>query len=483
MKTSLLFAALGAASLAPLAAGAAEPAGAPAATPDAEVAWFAARLRGEPGPAAPGARVLAAGEVAAAKARAWEAYRQAAIGLGWDKEYRRPQIIEGRFPTREEFRKLPPEKRPKLPAFEPGALACDGETMPYFSFAKGPAPAKGRPLFIQMHGGGNTSDKLDNPHAWPVNTRDWGNQVAVCLLMFPEAQYFVPRMANDNKGRWWMRHNHTALDKVIRRAVLFDGVDPDRIYMTGISEGAYGTEALGPFWADRLAGCCAMAGGAGGGERLYNMRNTPLRNDTGENDTMFGRIGLARQVHEFIDTWLKKDDPSGYDHMLYIHPGMGHGIDYAPGPAWVATKVRNPHPDKVAWFNFMLDERRRSEFAWLSLDRAPEHDTLIVASLDRARNAVNVSALANPPGAKDENPVYNTSTPPPVAGRAPYTGNALTVHLDDGMLDLDRPVTVTVNGRKAFEGRVERREENMADDIARHGDPGRVFPARVRVTL
>ena len=440
--------------------------------------WFVKQLNGETSDF-PTQGPLASKYTAAAQAALWADYKAAAIELGWDKELADSPALP-KLPTMAELKAMPAEERPKIPPFKATIIPCGEETMPYLLFSKGERPEKGWPLFFQTHGGGGTDKKFDGPRGWDVNENDWKAQVGVCLFSLPEGMYFVPRMANDNKGRWWMKHNHIAFDKIIRRTILFRDVDPNRIYMMGISEGAYGTEAMTPFWGDRFAGGCAMAGGAGGGERFYNMRNTAFRSDNGDGDTMFKRIELAHQTHDFLDQ-LKKDDPEGYDHSLAIQKGRGHGIDYRPGPAWIATKTRNTHPTKVCWFNFALDGQRRTDFSWLSLAKSPERDTLITAEVQRKDNQITITALINPADVKDETPVYNQSTPPPVANRIPYTGNTLTVHLDDLLLDLDKPVTVMLNGKDVFSGLVERKASHMADDIARHGDPGRVFPGRLEL--
>lgn len=443
--------------------------------------WFKNALDGKAA-AYSADRSLSAAEVAATQAALWSDYKNAAIALGWDKQIAAPATVPP-LPSYEEFAKLPRNQRPKMPKFQGAEISCGGETMPYITLTKGDKPAKGWPLFFQTHGGGSTDDKLPGPHGWEPNSQDWQAQIGVVLFMLPkDGYYFIPRMANDNKGRWWFKHNHIAFDKLIRHAILFRDVDPDRIYMMGISEGAYGTEALTPFWGDRFAGGCAMAGGAGGGERFYNLRNTALRSDTGEHDIMYGRIKLVQEAHDYLEK-LKKDDPAGYDHSLNIQAGKGHGVDYSPGPAWLNTKTRNNRPTKVCWFNYELDGQRRTDFSWLSLAKAPERDTLIIAEIDRASNTVEISAKITPPEVNNESAVYNTNTPEPVKNRIPLTGNSLFVHLDDKLVDLDKEVIIKVNGKQAFKGKLKRQAGFLADDIARHGDPGRIFPGRVEVKL
>ena len=72
---------------------------------------------------------------------------------------------------------LKPEEKNAL---SPGEYhIADGLDMPYLVFSRGEKPDGGWPLVIAMHGGGGTSDKLANPHAWTVNTREWKAQTSL----------------------------------------------------------------------------------------------------------------------------------------------------------------------------------------------------------------------------------------------------------------------------------------------------------------
>jgi hypothetical protein len=94
---------------------------------------------------------------------------------------------------------MPADQRPKL---TPSKLEADGKVMPYVLLAKGKKPEKGWPLIIALHGGVGTGEKLANPHAWPVNTREWQAQFSLFERVYPsDSLYFISRMADDNDGR------------------------------------------------------------------------------------------------------------------------------------------------------------------------------------------------------------------------------------------------------------------------------------------
>lgn len=71
----------------------------------------------------------------------------------------------------------------------------------------------------------------------------------------------------------------------------------------------------------------------------------------------------------------------------------------------------------------------------------------------------------------------------PHGQREPLAGTTLVAHLDDALLDLDRPVRVEVNRAEAFSGKVTSSAAVIAETTARSGDPGRVFTARVEIPL
>lgn len=388
---------------------------------------------------------LRAKEAPAAAKGAWEAYRKGALALGWDKQIApQPQTLE-------ELKAMPDDKRPKL---TPSSVEADGKTMPYFLVAKGKKPEKGWPLVIALHGGGGTSEKLDNPHGWAVNTREWQAQMMLFERVYPgDALYFIPRMADDNEGRWYYDSNQKIYDHIIRRALLFRDVDPNRIYVTGISEGGYTAYRLPANRPDRFAAACAMAAA----EPMENappenLRNLPFRCAIGEKDSMFDRIGLARRYFERLDE-LQKADERGYVHHLDAQAGRGHGIDYAEGPKWMTGFTRDPRPKKIAWTVQKLHNTLDLRNNWLALDEAPAS---LPAKLEATINGNQVEVRADPD-----------------------TGLKIRLFLDDRLVNLDEPVQVTLNGKEVFKGKVQRNLATIVKTLESRGDPELIYTGEI----
>ena len=354
--------------------------------------------------------------------------------------------------------------------------------MPFVVIRREPegVPEAGRPMFICTHGGGGNGD-VDGPHAWNVNSREWQTQTQFAVRVYsPNGLYFVPRMADDRLGRWRHPHHQDQFELAIRHGILFWGVDPNRVYKLGISQGGFGSAILGMFMPDLFAGINPMAGGVGLGNPPENLRNVATFTSVGENDTMFNRAPNAIATHERLEA-LREQDPEGYVHQLDLQPGRGHGIDYRPGAPWIARHSRNPHPDIVVWTSKEQDGRRRPSMYWLELYGEDLQGTIaLTARVDRERNRVEVTAIQLALENQQGDPTQIGEQEAPAR---PLAGATLSVLLNDTLLDLDEPVTVVCNGQQVFQGQVQRDGDTLLETMVRRGDWNYAFPVRIPVEL
>lgn len=352
-------------------------------------------------------------------------------------------------------------------ALEPSTLRVGDYEFPYVLLVKGEKPSAGWPLFLCMHGGGGNG-KASGPHAWNVNTREWQAQKSLFRGIYePAGIYFIPRMADDRRGRWWHDHNQIAFERVIEQCLLFRDVDPNRVYLMGISEGGYGAIRFAGNRPDRFA----ATGGMAAAEPMNtsppeNMRNVAMRIDIGEKDTMFDRVGLARRMGERLAE-LRKRDPEGYDYSVNIQAGRGHGIDYSLTPKWLAERVRNPRPKRVVWTIQKFDSRVARQHYWLALDAEPDDLPWYIDAKIRG-NRIDVTVERDDASA---------------GSRLPVTSGRLRLRLDDRLLKLDQDVQVVVNGRHLPAKQLTRSFEVMLRTMAERSDPDSCLSAEVVVDL
>ena len=179
------------------------------------------------------------------------------------------------------------------------------------------------PLLIFLHGSGErgTDLHLVKKHG-PPKLIEAGKQ-------FP----FIVVSPQCPEGQWWQPVELTALlDEIVEKYK----VDEDRIYVTGLSMGGFGTWSLAAYAPHRLA---AIAPICGGGETYWTERfsHLPVWVFHGAQDK-----GVPLQRSEEMVESLKKN---GGNVKLTVYPDAGHD-------SWTETY------DNPGLYEWLLEQKR-----------------------------------------------------------------------------------------------------------------------------
>lgn len=305
-------------------------------------------------------------------------------------------------------------------------------------------PSDGRSLYISMHGGGKAPADMNNGQ--------WRNQLF--LYQPAEGLYVAPRAPWDDSDMWHKAGLDEFLQELIQACVVFENVNPDKVYLLGYSAGGDGVWRMAPRMADHWAAASMMAGHPGNASQV-NLRNLPYMIWMGGQDSAYHRNTLARERALVMDS-LQQADPKGYIHESHILEDKGHWMDHADTAAisWMARYRRNPYPERVVW---RQEEVVRPYFYWLGAPREElAHGKQIVATLHRDKNEVNIE-------------------------KCDYS--RITLYLNDEMLDLDKPVTIRHGGKKILRKKLKRTIETLKQTIDERGDYRYMFPVTVEISL
>ena len=315
-------------------------------------------------------------------------------------------------------------------------------TMPFEFFIYGKKPKGGRSLYISMHGGGNVPKR--------VNDSQWENQKR--LYRPKEGVYVAPRAPTNTWNLWHQGHIDPMFAQLIENMVALKEVNPNRVYLMGYSAGGDGVYQLAPRMADYLAAAAMMAGHPNDTSPL-GLRNLPFAIHVGERDNGFNRNKVALQWKDMLAS-LKSSDPQGYVHYVRIHAGRGHWMNREDAVAveWMAKHTRNPYPRKIVW---KQDNVLHDNFYWLSLPRGQA----------KAREEIR---------AQIKGQVIDLKGP---------AGKKVAVNLNDDLVDLQKPVVISSQGKELFKGETARTIGQLSIALARRRNPEYMFPSQVTVTL
>lgn len=177
------------------------------------------------------------------------------------------------------------------------------------------------PLVLFLHGAGERGDDLNlvKKHG-PPKLIEAGKEYPFIVVS--------PQCPKDNSWTWQLRELTALVDDVTAR----HKVDKDRVYLTGLSMGGFGTWALAAYQPDRFAAIIPICGG---GEMLMTRRltHTPVWAFHGAKDPVVplrrseemvqalekakGNVKLTVYPDAMHDSWTATyDNPEVYEWLL-----------------------------------------------------------------------------------------------------------------------------------------------------------------------
>ncbi len=192
-------------------------------------------------------------------------------------------------------------------------------------------PGDSLPLMVILHGMGGSGDNTIPP--WVERLA--GDYIILCPS-YP-------------MGAWWAEPAEDLVFKLIKQVEKDYPVDPNRVFLAGLSNGAIGAYMIGMFYPDQFAGIIPIASGITPRYMhfLVNLKNTPTYIIQGVHDPVFP-IQLSRRVNQILT-----DMKYPVTYREHEEKGSAHGghflpdTEVAPLVEWMKQQKRDPFPAVV----------------------------------------------------------------------------------------------------------------------------------------
>lgn len=316
-------------------------------------------------------------------------------------------------------------------------------------------PSNGYGLVVCLHGAGFTGDVY--LERWQARL---GSDYLLACPTYPS-------------GAWFTRRAEELVLETIQYVRRRYHVDPDRIFLTGMSNGGIGAWLIGMHHAPLFAGLAPMASGLDDVLMpfLANLRNTPTYIIHGAKDQVMP-VELSRSISRELAAL-------GYPHVYREHQrehpmAGGHYFPREELPelvTWFNAQRRNPLPAKIS---LVREASHFQSFGWVRIDAtdpiAAFSDDLISKrdELTKKKRYARLDASVTGPNHIEIE-----------------TGlvQRYTLFLNDQLVDLAKPITVRTNGVVSFEGPAHPSIETLLRQTRLRQDTRQLFSAQITVVV
>jgi predicted esterase len=274
-------------------------------------------------------------------------------------------------------------------------------------------------------------------------------------------------------GAWYTRRAEDLVLAVIREVERRYHVDPDRVFLTGMSNGGIGAWLIGMHHAPLFAGIAPMASGLDDVlfPFLENLKSTPAYIIHGSKDQVMP-VELSRKLDRALDHL-------GYPHVYReherVHPvAGGHFFPREELPAlvqWFDTQHRGQMPTSLT---VVRDASHLMPFEWVRIDATDRIASFSEDLVDKHDEDIRAKSYARLRAEITE--------PNRIDVRTDHV-RQYTLFLNRALVDMNRPVRVLTNGTLSYEGPVSGTAETLLKQSRLRKDVRHLFPVQLTIPV
>jgi len=316
-------------------------------------------------------------------------------------------------------------------------------------------PAKGYGLVVCLHGAGFTGE---------VYLERWQTRLG---------EDYVLACPTIPMGAWFTRGAEELVLATIRSVQRRYHIDPDRIFLTGMSNGGIGAWVIGMHHAPQFAGIAPMASGLDDVLMpfLANLRSTPIYIIHGAKDQVMP-VELSRTITKEL---TRLGYPFVYREHDREHPmAGGHYFPREELPElviWLNAQRRNPLPTSVT---VVRDASHFQPFEWVRIDAT---DPIAAFSEDLISKRDDL--ITRREYARLDASIVAPNRIEVQADRV----QRYSLFLNEQLIDSSKPLVVLTNGQVSFEGLVTPSLEILLRQARLRQDSRQLFPIHLAIQV
>jgi len=276
------------------------------------------------------------------------------------------------------------------------------------------------------------------------------------------------------EGDWWTRQGEDLVLAVLSKVSREYHVDPDRVFLTGMSNGGIGTFFIGLNHPDRFAALIPMAAVFPSAlfPLLDSAKDLPFYLIHGAKDQVMP-VKYSRDVAAYLD---QKGYQVVYREHEYEHPiAGGHFFpkeELADLLEWLKTQHRRGGLRELV---VVRDRDHSGRAYWVRINEiAPEAGSFWESEHDRDESRrLQEGAYARITAKATGNTFFVTSER--------VVRYSLLLYRD--LVDFERPIRVVTNGRTSFEGRVQPDPSILLKEARQRPDSHQLVLSAVEITV